>query len=83
MLSAATCFYHVFKTWKLSNKSFGESSRHTPVSLLLAIVTVLAFIYPALLLCLHVFLIITGQTTREFVSLAIEVAVGSRLYLTS
>jgi DHHC palmitoyltransferase len=67
LMVAVTSFYHVLKYWKMSGRSFAASTRHTPVSFLIAIFSSLGFLYPALLTCIHVFLVITGQTTREFV----------------
>lgn len=76
----AVSIYYMVESWKMRNRisntqqlhdvgvSFRESLKHTPVGMLLAILGFLGSLYPVLLCGLHVYLMITGQQTREFVS---------------
>lgn len=64
----ATSFIQLTVHMNRENVSFGESINHFRGVFALAILGILGFCYPAALMGYHIFLMIRGETTREFVN---------------
>lgn len=76
------CIYYMVESWEYRREegmshggysgdmglSFKDSLKHTPVGMLLAVLGFIGSLYPMLLCGLHIYLMATGQQTREFVS---------------
>lgn len=82
-LQTALCMVHLFhyRTGHSTISSFSHSASTYPVALLLSIVGFLAFIYPFLLLGLHLYLTAYNCTTREYLNYVRPASHGAAAYV--
>ncbi|SGZ46432.1 CIC11C00000002289 [Sungouiella intermedia] len=80
---AVLCFVHLFhyRTHYSSLSTFSQSASRYPVALLLAIIAILGFVYPFLLLGLHVYLTAYNCTTREYLNYVRPASHGASPYV--
>lgn len=82
VLQVVLCFVHLFHyrtTGEFS--SFSESASTYPVTFLLAILALIGFVYPFLILGLHVYLTALNITTREYLNNVRPAARGGQNYV--